>query len=373
VVYFEANENYWRGVPKTKYLQFKITAEADKITAVTTGAADISDPSISKEKAAAIAGYNSNKQLTGDVITTDLVDFLGYGYIGLNAKNLAVNNVPGSEASKNLRKGLATVLAVYRDLTVDSYYGETASVINYPISSTSWAAPQKTDPGYRVAYSRDINGNEIYTASMNADARYAAAAKAALGFLEAAGYTLNAGKTAVTAAPAGASLTYEVILSGGADHPSYLLLTSAKEALAGIGITMNINAVDGSLLFASMDAGTTEIWVAAWGASLDPDMYQVYHSSNVVGKGGSSNKYMIADATLDSYIEAARNSSDNVYRREVFRSAFDVILDWGVELPVYQRQDCNLFSTQRIKISTLPKDMTTYYGWAREIEKIELN
>jgi hypothetical protein len=45
----------------------------------------------------------------------------------------------GSEASKNLRRGLATILAVYRDVAVDSYYGEAASVINYPISNTSWA------------------------------------------------------------------------------------------------------------------------------------------------------------------------------------------------------------------------------------------
>jgi peptide/nickel transport system substrate-binding protein len=41
-------------------------------------------------------------------------------------------------------------------------------------------------------------------------------------------------------------------------------------------------------------------------------------------------------------------------------------------VPVYQRQDCSIFSTQRINIDTLPKDMTTYWGWGREIEKIEM-
>jgi peptide/nickel transport system substrate-binding protein len=372
VVYLEANEYYWRGVPKTKYLQFKITLDADKIPAIITGAADISDPSNSKERMTEIAGFNSNKQVTGDVITYHAVDFLGYGYIGLNAQNISVGGSPGSDASKNLRRGIATVLAAYRDLTVDSFYGDAASVINYPMSSTSWAAPRNTDPGYRVAYSRDVRGNEIYTASMNADQRYAAATQAALGFLEAAGYALNAARTAVTVAPAGASLSYEVMIGGAADHPSFLLLTSARESLATIGISLNVNSVEWSVLNNAMSGGTAQIWVAAWGASLDPDMYQVYHSSNVVGRGGSSNMYMIADPQLDRYIEEARNSLDNTYRREIFRSALETIMDWGVEVPVYQRQDCNLFSTQRIKIDTLPKDMTTYWSWIREVYNIEM-
>lgn len=61
---------------------------------------------------------------------------------------------PASEASKDLRKAIMTVVSAYRDEGIDSYYGDTASVINYPISNTSWAAPQPTDAGYQVAFSR---------------------------------------------------------------------------------------------------------------------------------------------------------------------------------------------------------------------------
>ena len=72
----------------------------------------------------------------------------------------------GSKAStglaKNLRKAIATVISVYRDVVIDSYYGEAASVINYPISNTSWAAPQASDPDYKVAFSTDVDGNDIY-------------------------------------------------------------------------------------------------------------------------------------------------------------------------------------------------------------------
>jgi peptide/nickel transport system substrate-binding protein len=375
VVYFESNPYYWRGEPKIKNMQYKITTEADRVPGLITGSIDLANVSISKERAVEISGYNSNKRLSGNVLTYVGVDNLGYGYIGINANNVKVGNDPASAASKNLRKGLATVLSAYRALTVDSYYGETAAVINYPISNTSWAAPRPTDSGYRVAYSKDVNGRDIYTASMNADQRYAAASKAALGFLQAAGYTLSADGSRVTAAPAGASLSYDVAIGtgGGEDHPSWLLLTKAREAFAGIGISLNINTPDWSVLSSAMNAGTTVIWVAAWAASLDPDMYQVYHSSNVIGKGSSSNLYNIADPQLDRYIEAARASLDNVYRREIFRSALEVILDWGVEVPVYQRQNCHVISTTRVNINTLPKDITTYYGWAAEIEKLELH
>ncbi|MDR1400376.1 MAG: ABC transporter substrate-binding protein [Treponema sp.] len=375
VVYFESNPYYWRGEPKIKTMQYKITTEPDRVPGLITGSIDAAEVSISKERSVEIAGYNSSKQLSGDVLTYVGVDNLGYGYIGINANNVKVGNDPASAASKNLRKGLATVLSAYRALTVDSYYGETAAVINYPISNTSWAAPRPTDSGYRAAYSRDVNGREIYTASMNADQRYAAASRAALGFLQAAGYTLSADGSRVVAAPAGASLSYDVAIGtgGNEDHPSWLLLTKARETFAGIGITLNINAPDWSVLSSAMNAGTTVIWVAAWGASLDPDMYQVYHSSNVIGKGSSSNLYNIADPQLDRYIEAARTSLDNAYRREIFRSALEVILDWGVEVPVYQRQNCTIFSTKRVNVNTLPKDITTYWSWSAEIEKLELN
>jgi peptide/nickel transport system substrate-binding protein len=81
---------------------------------------------------------------------------------------------------------------------------------------------------------------------------------------------------------------------------------------------------------------------------------------------------MIADKKLDKYIDETRTNLDNNYRKELFRSAFNIILDWGVEVPVYQRQDCTIFSTKRIKIDTLPQDMTTYWSWARGIHNIEI-
>ena len=377
VVYYEANENYFLGAPKTKTFQYKETNSAEVASAVQTGTADGGEMTGNKTNFEMLRSFNDNGEVTGNVVTTYSVANLGYGYIGMNADTMNVAGDPGSDASKNLRKGFATILAVYRDTAFDSYYGDAAAVINYPISSTSWAAPQATDEGYRVAYSVDVDGKDIYTAEMTAEEKYEAAKQAAIGFFKAAGYTFDDATGKFTAAPEGASLSYEAIIPGDGtgDHPSFAILTDAREALASIGIELKINdPTDSNVLWDALDAGTQNIWCAAWGSTIDPDMYQVYHSSNIVGLGGSdSNHYHIQSAKLDEMILNARQSADQAYRKEVYKDALNEIMDWAVEIPAYQRQNIVIASTERVNIDTVTPDVTTYWGWLSEVEKMEMN
>ncbi|MHC1786318.1 MAG: ABC transporter substrate-binding protein [Christensenellales bacterium] len=377
IVYFEANENYYKGAPKTKYIQFKETASAEVPTGVSSGVVDAGEMNGTKANFETIASLNTNKEITGDVVTTSKVDNLGYGYIGLNADTVNVGGEPASDASKNLRKAFATVLAAYRAVAYDSYYGEAASVINYPISNTSWAAPQPTDPDYKVAFSVDVDGNDIYTSDMTAEQRYEAALEAAKGFFIAAGYTFDDASGKFTAAPEGAKLAYEVIIPGDGtgNHPSFAVLTGTKGLLEQVGITLTINdPADSNILWNALDGGTQEMWTAAWGATIDPDMYQIYNSKNIVGLGGSdSNHYHIADEQLDKLIDDARQSDDQAYRKAVYKEALDLIVDWAVEVPAYQRQNCIIFSSQRIKMDTVTPDITTFWGWMNDIELIEMN
>jgi peptide/nickel transport system substrate-binding protein len=367
VVYMDANPNYFKGAPKIAHLNFMEAAEADKVTGITAGTMDITDPSYSTDIASQVADINGTEDLDGPQITTRLIDYRGYGYVGLAANNVKVGSDPASDESRNLRKAIATVIAAYRDEGIDSYYGNTASVINYPISNTSWAAPQVTDDGYQIAYSVDVEGNPIYTDGMSTEDRYAAALEAALGYLEAAGYTVEDGK--VTAAPSGAKLEYQVnIGAGGAgDHPSFLILKNASDALATIGITLTVNDLaNSSDLYASYQTGVADMWCAAWQASSDPDMFQLYHSD------GSTNYYQIDDADLDEMIEAARLSTDQTYRKGLYKAAMEIIMDWGVELPVYQRSECVMMSSERVNVDTLPQDMTPYLSWQQEVQNIEM-
>ncbi len=378
VVYYEANEYYYKGEPKTYYMQFKVTTDADKIPGVATGTIDITDPSFGTDEVAEISSYNSNGETTGDVITTSTVDNLGYGYVGINAATVNVGGEPGSEASKNLRKAFATLIAEYRYLSIDSYYGERASIINYPISNTSWAAPQKSDDGYKVAFSTALDGSDIYTSDMDQEAEYAAAMAAAIDYFVAAGYTYDETTGMLTAAPEGAKLEYEIIIpgDGAGNHPSFALATTLSEKLAEIGMTIIINdPADTNVLWDKLDANTQEMWAAAWGATIDPDMYQIYYSNNIVGNEGSteSNHYHIQDAELDALIMEARSSDDQAFRKATYKACLDIIIDWAVEVPIYQRQNCIIFSSERVNMDTVTPDITTFWGWASDIELLEMN
>ena len=367
VFYTDANPNYFLGAPKNGHINMKETQEADKITGIQSGALDISDPSYSLEVRNQIADINGADGDDGAVITTRLMDYRGYGYVALAAGNVKVGDDPASQESRDLRKAIMTVLSAYRDEGIDSYYGETASVINYPISNTSWAAPQVTDDGYQIAYSTDVDGNVIYTADMSTEDKYAAALNAALGYFEAAGYTVENGK--ITAAPEGAAMEYTVNIggSGNGDHPTFQVLTNAAAALKTIGFNLIVNDMaQAADLFASYKSGEAEGWVAAWQSTNDPDMYQLYHSK------GSTNYYEINDADLDELIIAARQTTDQEARKAMYKEAMEVILDWGVELPVYQRSEASIFSSERIVVDSIPKDMTPYWTYLSEIEQIQV-
>lgn len=370
-VTLEANPLYYGGEPKVKYIVWKSMDDQDLIPALQSGSIDICSPSYNKDCVAQIKEINGNDDVTGDVITTDSVLNLGYGYVGFCAKNVNIGGEYGSDASKNFRKAIATVIAVYRDLAVDSYYGEDlATVINYPISDTSWAAPRVTDEGYQVAFSVDVNGDPIYTDGMSADEKYAAAKEAALGFFEAAGYTVEDGK--VTAAPAGGSMDVEctVVGAGNGDHPTFLALSEASAALKEIGFNFIVNDIsDFSQLTNAVNSGEAEMFAMAWQATADPDMYQIYHS-----QGGSNEKsYWVKDDELDELIMLARQSMDQTYRKTLYKECLDIVADWAVEIPMYQRMNAVCFSTERVNMDTITPDITTYWSWYNDIQLVEMN
>ena len=369
-VTLQKNAGYWKGEPKIDTIIWREMQDVDKIPGVVSGTIDITDPSYSSEAAEQIKKANSNGEISGDVLQTDLVANLGYGYVGFNANRVKVGNGNGGDdASKDLRKAIATVIAVYRDVAVDSYYGEFANVINYPISDTSWAAPRVTDEGYKVAFSVDVDGNDIYTEGMTADERYAAAKQAALGYFEAAGYTVTDGK--ITAAPAGAPMDAEVMVGGGGtgDHPSFMDLTLASEALKEIGFNLIVTDMSNfSEMTNAINSGNADMFAMAWQPTPDPDMYQIYHSN-----GGSNEKsYWIKDAELDDLIMQARQSTDQTYRKTLYKECLDIVADWAVEIPIYQRQNCIIISSQRVDLDTVTPDITTFWNWYNDLELLDV-
>ena len=85
-----------------------------------------------------------------------------------------------------------------------------------------------------------------------------------------------------------------------------------------------------------------------------------------------SNHYRIADANLDDLILKARKSDNQEYRKATYKKCLDIIMDWAVEIPVYQRENAVIFSSERINTKTIAKDLTPFYEWHNEVEKMEM-
>ena len=56
--------------------------------------------------------------------------------------------------------------------------------------------------------------------------------------------------------------------------------------------------------------------------------------------------------------------------KKAIRECLDIILDWAIEVPFYQRQCAVFVSAERVDFNTFPKEITTNYSWMKEIENI---
>ena len=86
------------------------TTQSESTSAVQTGAVDVSNPAASKEAYEEIRSYNSNGELTGDTISLFSTDYLGYGYIGINANVIKVGE---DQIDASLGQG-ETIAGIFR-------------------------------------------------------------------------------------------------------------------------------------------------------------------------------------------------------------------------------------------------------------------
>ena len=94
VVTLKANKDYFLGAPKTDTLLFQEALDSDYVPGIVAGNFDLARPSINDETLKAIQDANDTGDLVGNTITTYLVDYRGYGYMGINADLVNLNNEP---------------------------------------------------------------------------------------------------------------------------------------------------------------------------------------------------------------------------------------------------------------------------------------
>ena len=130
-----------------------------------------------------------------------------------------------------------------------------------------------------------------------------------------------------------------------------------------------------------MSTGDLAVWAAAWGSTIDPDMYQVYHkestATSVLNWGykqilnDTSGKYNIEKELIDRLsekIEAARKTNDKVIRAGIYSEALDIVMSLAIELPTYQRKDLFAYNTNKIDVRTFTPDseLSSFKGLTSE-------
>ncbi len=340
IVYFVANDNFMLGAPNIKYLRYKTITMGSEIDNLLNGEVHYSDPQ---------AGTENINKLSGTNISHVLVDNLGYGYIGINAKL-----IPDLYA----RRALAYAMNV--ELTLDMYPGGLAEVIYRPMSKVSWAYPQDAEDMYPFDGTGE-KSKEMFLMSDN--------------YKEVDGKIVNKDGSPVT-------FTF-TLPSEAATHPAGAVFTEAQATLAKIGVEIIID-VDANVLN-KLETDTIAVWAAAWSSTIDPDMHQIYCSDPSKNTAGSPKAfglyYKFTDGSaeekeiltrLNELIEQGRNSLNVAERKPVYAEACDLVMEMAVEIPTYQRKNMYAYNSDVLDDSTFFQNITPYKGPIAEIWNVSL-
>ena len=314
IVYYQRNE-YFNTMganienAKIKYLQYKVLADDRIIPSLESGAIDYGEPSANPTNLNQVDGKDTYRVISYNTN--------GYGYVGIN---------PAYVPDVNIRRLIMRAMNIGDAL---SYYGDLATPIYRPISSTSWAYPTGcTTP------------TELEPVS---------SAQEIIKWLQERRYTQNSNGIWLDQYNNPVSYTF-TIAGASSDHPAYGMFMNAMEILNQAGFDIKVSTSANALR--DLTQGTLAVWAAAYSTGVDPDMYQVYHkdsqATSVLNWGyrtifnDSTGKYASEKSKiiqLSDKIEDARKTLDQDLRKEYYSTCLDYIMDLAIQLPIYQRKD----------------------------------
>ena len=347
VVYFKANNSFLMGAPKIEKLRYQVVSSSNALNVLESGSVHFVTPQFTQnniDKLNGMAAKGIEKTSTRQ---------LGYGYIGINA---------GKVPDLNIRK--AIMCAMDTSLALSYYSTGTAETIYWPMSTVSWAYP-KDESGNN---SRDNLHSDYIAINWNREDAMASIKS----FMEMAGVSAGDPALSIKFTIAGSNLT---------DHPTYQTFQNAADLLNECG--WDIEVVPDTQALTKLSTGSLAVWAAAWGSTIDPDMYQVYHKNSTATSTlawgyreilASPALYQYENAVLNdlsAVIDEARETDDQEIRSELYKEAMGYVLDLAVEMPVYQRDVLYAYNANVIKSSSLPEEINPYTSPLDKIWEIE--
>ncbi len=347
VVYFKANESFLMGAPKIDKIRYQVVSSSNALNVLESGSVHFVTPQYTKNNIDKLNAMESKG------IAKTSTRQLGYGYIGINA---------GKVPDINIRK--AIMCAMDTKLALSYYSTGTAETIYWPMSTVSWAYP-KDGSGNN---SRDNLHSEYIAIDWNREAAMASIKS----YMEAAGVSAGDPALSIKFTIAGSNLT---------DHPTYQTFQSAGDLLNECG--WNIEVVPDTQALTKLATGSLAVWAAAWGTTVDPDMYQVYHKNSTATStlAWGYREILASPASypeetqilnkLSDIIDDAREINDQAERSALYREAMGYVLDLAVELPVYQRKVLYAYNAKVINSDSLPAEINPYTSPLDKIWEIE--
>lgn len=357
--YFDTLDGVENGGPiqnaKVKYFQYKIVNSSVLLQSLEKNEIDVGTPNATTENLNALNGATMS-HLTSKMVWTN-----GYGYVGINA---------GKIADVWLRR--AIIKAMNTDMIMGYYKSDDlASIIYRPMSIQSWAYPDSattysgtTLDNYDVDYIYDGTGREIVS------------------MLAEHGYNVSADGSKVISDPNGHAIEEMTFTIAGEsdDHPAYQMFKNAQEVLKKIGITVNVKTDQFALK--KLASGQLTVWAAAWGSTIDPDMYQVYHKDSTAGSTlnwgyreikADRAKYGYENQVIDelsALIDQGRATTNQNTRKTTYWEALDLVMELAVEMPTYQRRDLTVYNKNKIDTNTLNQNPTAFDGLFSKIWEV---
>ena len=354
-VFYKANSHFMFPV-KTEKLRYQYVSSSNALDKLANREIDFVTPQFTKENADRLV-----KMAKKGFETLDAWQ-LGYGYVGINA---------GKVPSLNARKAIMSAMQARLALTY--YQTGMCEVIDWPMSNQSWAYPKDaagTSKPNGHEYTQWSDPDEVYDSALDKINKYTKAA------IDEDGVTSLKFKFTI----AGASIT---------EHPTYAVFKQAVELLQkanekyNFSVKWDVEVKADSQALTKLSTGSLEVWAAAWGSTIDPDMYQVYHKNStatsvyawgyreiLADQGTYWREYDIIANKLSPLIDEARKIEDQKARTKMYEEAMGYVLDLAVEMPIYQRK--NLYAYDANRIGGINKQVNPFTSPLEKIWNIEL-
>ena len=343
IVYYKANKNFMFPV-KAEKLRMQVVSSSNAIDKLESGEVDYITPQFTK----------ANSDRLNELAKKGFVQLdswqLGYGYIGVNA---------GKVPNVFIRRAIMS--AMQTSLSLEYYAPGTCKNIDWPMSMESWAYPYEDD-----GETSKQNGHPYTQWTGESAARQKIQEN-----MDYAGVSAGDSQLKITFTIAGASIT---------EHPTYPVFKQAAEILNSMGWDIEVKADSQALT--KLSTGSLSVWAAAWGSTIDPDMYQVYHKNSTATSVYSwGYREIKSDTTNYSYewsiinqmseiIDDARSITDKQARTAMYEQAMGYVLDLAVEMPVYQRK--TLYAYNGNTLTGLGSEVNPYTSPLEKIWEISL-